>query len=113
MNYNILEKNIKNLEKFAKQAEKIETSVNRTSDEFTSTVIELSKNEVKPDSDDGKKFIDLTNIVRSIGHKLLNLLEINISCTFAGATLFTWSLPKIKDNKAVYNNINKVNSKNL
>lgn len=101
MNYKKLEKNVKKLEKLNDVFSTMERDVQLTSHELTNAVVDLSKNEVKPDSEDGKKFIDFTNIIRSIGHKILNLLEINITCSFAGATLFTWSLPKIEDNKVV------------
>lgn len=106
--------NTKQLEKNVEKLQKLENSVdilNRISSgnvEHVNNVIKtLAENEVSPDSEDGKKITGIASIIRNFGQKILNLLVIEIHCSFAGVTLFTWRLPKLKDNQIIVEDNNK------
>lgn len=63
--------------------------------DFTNAIVKASKEKITPDSDNGKKIIDFGVIVRKFGNKLLNLLKIELSISFAGVTLIHFRIPRI------------------
>lgn len=99
--------NFKSIEKLSKIIEnekiidKISSSIEKVDKEFTSNVIEASEKEIKPDDEDGKKILDFGNILRNFGYKILNLVKIELSISFAGVTLLHFVIPNVKDGQFV------------
>lgn len=103
MNFNEIKKTIEFVEneEFIKNVENLTLSVEESNREFTKNIIEASEKQITPEDEDGKKLIDFGNMLRKLGYKLLNLLHIEITCSFAGVTLFHWSIPKVEDGQCV------------
>lgn len=101
MKFNEIEKIIKLTENedLIQKFENLEAIIESSNKEFTSNIIEASEKQITPEEEEGKKLINLGNIIRNFGYRLLNLLHIEITCSFAGVTLFHWSIPKVKDGK--------------
>ncbi len=112
MNFNLLEQSVKELHKQEKAINKLNQLTKVSEPEFTSIIMEAAKNETSPDSDDGKKILKLGNLIRNFGQNVLNLFSITITCSFSGVTLFTWTLPKLENNKVVDKNNNQPNKNN-
>lgn len=81
--------NLDSIEKMSTEIEKV----------FFNCVVEASDDKVSPDSEDGKKLVSLTSLFRNLGQRVLNLLKIELTISFAGATLLHLVIPKFKDNK--------------
>lgn len=103
MKFNEIEKIIKltENEELIKNIENLEAITENSNKEFTSNIIEASEKEITPEEEEGKKLINFGNIIRNFGYRLLNLLHIEITCSFAGVTLFHWSIPKVENGKCV------------
>lgn len=101
MNFNILEQSVKEFHKQEKAINQLSKLTKVSEPEFTSIIMDAAKNEVSPDSEDGKKILKLGTLIRNFGQRILNLFSITITCSFSGVTLFTWSLPKLQDNQVV------------
>lgn len=83
------------------------------SQEVTKLVMSAAEKEVSQDSKQGERIISFANLIRQFGYKLLNLLDITITCSFGGCTLFTWSLPNFNEDNTTTsrknnNNIEKI-----
>ena len=100
-------KNLKELEKLNDELSKINVesldSIEQKTSEiekvFFNCVMEASQDEVRPDSDDGKKLVNLSSIFRNLGHRVLNLLKIELTISFAGVTLIHLQIPKLQNNQ--------------
>lgn len=98
MNYKKLENNVSALEQELKKLELNEDLLTDTEKEFANMIISLSDNKVSPADEDGKKIINIGNMIRKLGSKLLNLLKIEFSVSFAGVTIIHFQIPKIDNN---------------
>ena len=85
----------------------LEESCLLTEKEFTHSVIDLSKREVSPDSDEGKDLVSAGNSIRRFGSKFLNLFKIELSISFAGVTIFHFVLPKVDSKTLTIKNATK------
>lgn len=111
MDYKHLENNLEKFLSFKNDISLLDEICNDNIEHVNKAIIELSENSIEPDSTDGKRMINIAQKLRDFGHMILNLLEIHISCSFAGITLFTWNLPKIQDNNIKQDNNNKRSKK--
>lgn len=107
MNFKNIEETIKLIssEELQSTIENLSPVVEDSNKEFANNIYEAAEKEIKPDQEEGKKLLDFGNLIREFGYKLLNLLNIEITCSFAGVTLFHWSIPKVKNGKCVDNKV--------
>lgn len=95
MNYKKLSDQISILEKDFSNIDANQDVVDSTEKEFANTIIKLSETETSPESEDGKQIINLGNMIRKLGAKILNLLKIEFSISFAGVTIVHLQIPKL------------------
>lgn len=107
MNTKQLQKNVKKLEKFENTISIIEKISDGNVAHVNQAIKELAENEIMPDSEIGEEVTGIAKFFRNFGQKILNLLVIEVTCSFAGVTLFHFRVPKIKDNQVVENKSNK------
>lgn len=107
MNTKQLQTNVKKLEKYQQTLDIIEKVSDGNVEHVNKAIKELADNEILPDSEIGEEVTGIARFFRNFGHKILNLLVIEISCSFAGVTLFHFRVPKIKDNQVVEKQNNK------
>lgn len=74
-------------------------TIENTPDFFGREVVNLSKNGVKPDSEQGKSLVERGGFIRNIGQRIMNLFTIELHITFAGVTLIHFRIPKLQNNK--------------
>lgn len=101
-----LEHNIQELEKVINNIDLTDV-IQETEKEFTREVVDLSRRAVKPDTEEGQSLVDKCNILRRLGSSILNLLKIEFTVTFAGATLIHWEIPKIDSKTLTVKNSKK------
>lgn len=93
--------NLEKLEQLSNEFENLEFNIEpleqETSKEFTKAIVLASKEEIKPTDEDGEKIVKFGTIIRRFGNKLLNLLKIEFSVSFAGVTLIHFTIPKIEN----------------
>lgn len=77
----------------------ITETIESTPDFFGREVMQLAKNKVEPDSEQGKSLVEKGGILRNFGQKILNLFTIEFKITFAGVVLCHFQIPKIRNNK--------------
>lgn len=92
LNEELLKINVESLDSLEQKSTEIEKV-------FFNCVHEAAEEELKPDSDDGKKLVNLTSLFRNLGQRVLNLLKIELTISFAGVTLIHFQIPKLENNK--------------
>ena len=93
--------NLNKLEELSSRFETLDFDIDdlekETSKEFTAAIVKAAKDEVKPTDEDGEKIVKFGTIIRNFGNRLLNLLKIEFSVSFAGVTLIHFTIPKIEN----------------